>query len=507
MNNEQFTNIEVFMLVKYQNFLRNIAINRIGKLGVILTTSSFITFLILEFARLSGILTNAYIGLITYLSLPLLFVIGLVLIPIGWFKRKKQTGKSTKELLAQRFAEDATKAGFFGSKLAVTIGFFTLINVLFMFIASTQMLLFMDEPQFCGTACHSVMNPEWVTYQQSPHARVKCVECHVGEGVDALINSKLNGAYQMLSITLNLFEKPIPTPVHQLRPARETCEKCHWPDKFYGARLKSIIHYQTDSLSTPLYTTLNLKIDAGKGHNRAGIHWHVSAENEVRYASVEDEREQMIWVDVKQSDGSFKRYRNTTLSEAGISGERTMDCVDCHNRATHIYENPEYAIDERIANGLMDRSLPFLKRVGLKAITNDYPSKEEGMNAIAAGISGFYAREYPQIAAQKMALVDSAIAALQRIYHRNIHPEMNIQWGSYLSHLGHEKEGGCFRCHNKNMIADEGSVISDDCTLCHSILADQSATPFKYLEAVNEKDRDAAKHRYLLNEFLNQFKD
>ena len=72
------------MFEKYLNFIRGISVNWFGKLGVILTTSSFVTFLILEIARLLGIFTNQYMGLITYLLFPMLFVIGLILIPIGW---------------------------------------------------------------------------------------------------------------------------------------------------------------------------------------------------------------------------------------------------------------------------------------------------------------------------------------------------------------------------------------------------------------------------------------
>lgn len=188
---------------RYIRFIRGVSVNRIGRIGVILATSSFVTFIFLELARLSGVLANAYIGLITYLLLPVVFVVGLILIPIAWRQRRRQTGKSTRELLRDRFGATELEGGRFGSRLVLSIAILTLVNVLFMIAASSRMLVFMDKPKFCGTACHSVMNPEWVTYQQSPHARVKCVECHVGEGVDALIDSKLNGTWQMISVTFD----------------------------------------------------------------------------------------------------------------------------------------------------------------------------------------------------------------------------------------------------------------------------------------------------------------
>ncbi|MBN2710212.1 MAG: NapC/NirT family cytochrome c [Calditrichaceae bacterium] len=497
------------MFDKYVRFIKNISINAYGKAGVILTTSSFLVFLVFELARMTGILTNAYIGLITYLLFPLMFVIGLILIPIGWYKRLKSTGKTTRQLLQQQFDDNELKESFFGSKLSLKIGLLTLVNILFLLFASTQMLSFMDEPYFCGTACHSVMNPEWVTYQQSPHARVKCVECHVGEGTDALIASKLNGMWQMISITFNLYERPIPTPVHQLRPARETCEKCHWPDKFYGDRLRKIVRYQHDEKNTPVYSTLLLKIDSGKKGEKAGIHWHVAAENEVRYVSVNDKREEMIWVEVRQADQTYKRYFNNTLLEAEkieTSDPRILDCMDCHNRATHIYQDPEKAIDERIQAGFISAGLPFIKREGLRAISINYNDQNTGLIGIATHINNFYRRNSPLISTSQMPEIDRAIYELQQIYQRNIHPHMNISWGSYASFIGHDHNSGCFRCHNNHMISNDGEYISYDCTTCHSILAMEEMQPLKYLEPVEEKTRGAEMHRYLQEEFKKYYR-
>jgi hypothetical protein len=505
---------------RYIRFIEAISINRIGLLGVVLTTSSFITFLILETARLAGILSNAYIGLITYLSLPALFILGLVLIPIGWSRRRKETGKTTRVLIDEQFDAAQTARGFFGSKVFLSIGILTLVNVLFMGLASTRMLHFMDSAHFCGTACHSVMNPEWVTYQESPHARVKCVECHVGEGVGALIDSKVSGTWQMISIAFDLLERPIPTPVHNLRPSRETCEKCHWPDKFYGRRLETIARYRKDAESASVYNTLSLKIDTGKAGDRSGIHWHVAGENQLRYASVNDEREEMIWVDVRRPDGGFKRYRNRVLtaSPGGGSGEggregregkkdrsaeeRTFDCIDCHNRATHIYEDPNDAVDRRIELGLLDRTLPFIKREALAAVTANYPNEAAAMDRIAKHLHGFYEREYPEIAQERRDAIQGAVKALQALYRRNIHHQMNITWNTYTSLIGHSKGGGCFRCHNPDMVDDGGKAVPSDCTMCHSILAYESAEPFAFIQPPDSASADFRMHEYLLGEFL-----
>lgn len=493
------------MIQQYLRFIRKVSVNGMGRAGVALTTSSFVTFLILELARVAGILTNAYIGLITYLLLPTMFIVGLVLIPLAWQQQKKTSGKTTKELLDSHFDKDDTSGGFFGSRIVQNLIILTLLNVLFLILASSQMLSFMDKPEFCGTACHSVMHPEWISYQQSPHAHVKCVECHVGEGVDALLASKLNGAYQMLSISLNLYEKPIPTPVHQLRPARETCEKCHWPDKFYGSRMKSYTRYKKDEANTVSYTTLNLKIDAGGKSDNKGIHWHISKDQQVRYASVDDKRLKMLWVETVDKDGQVTRFRNSALRQDQLeesASTRVMDCVDCHNRATHIYEDPAQAVDLRMQQGKINPALPFIKRQGLAAIRNTLKSKEAGLRAIRNQIEGFYRQKYPKILATRADDVEQAIQTLQAIYNRNIHPRMNVFWGSYPNFIGHKAEGGCFRCHNRNMVSEEGQQIPYDCTTCHSILAQEEPHPFMYLQEPDSTKPNYRMHQYLKDEFL-----
>ena len=495
------------MLDKYKNFLRGVSVNWYGKLGVILTSSSFITFIIFQFAMLLGLLTNAYIGLIIYLLFPALFIIGLILIPLGWFGYRKATGKTTSQLLNERFADDEKQPQIWGSKVFRIIIYLTAINILFMVGVSVRMLHFMDQPVFCGTACHSVMNPEWTTYQVSPHARVKCVECHVGEGVGALIDSKLNGMWQMISLTFNLYEQPIPTPVHQLRPARETCEKCHWPSKFYGTKLKTIARYANDSLSTPAYTTLGLKIDTGKGENRAGIHWHINPANEVRYLSIDDKREDMVWVETRNPDGIFHRYNNKTLDyyQPDKSEIRIFDCVDCHNRATHIYEYPNDAIDERIGLGLISRDIPFVARQAKAAILGNYSDQAIGIGEIENTVLRYYRKNFSRWAGSHSQALDSLVGVLQEIYTRNIHPGMNIGWGSYPNHISHRNSAGCFRCHNENLVDDSGKPISFDCTLCHSLLAYDSPYPFKYLNRPDTTEPDYQMHRYLGTEFLKSY--
>lgn len=485
----------------YIGFLRGVSVNRIGKLGVVLTTSSFISFLLFELTRLTGVNNNAYAGLVSYLALPAIFVIGLILVLLAWLKQTRRTGMRTRELISHQFATSETETGLLGARVTRTVVIFTLANVVFLSLAGGRMLSFMDQPQFCGNACHSVMHPEWITYQDSPHARVACVGCHVGEGVDALVDSKLNGIWQMISVTFSLYEQPIPTPVRQLRPARETCEKCHWPSKFYGSRIKQIVRYAKDSASTPTFTTLSLKIDTGKVAAAGGIHWHVAAENGVRYASVNDERREISWVEFTQADGTIKRFENTRLpnQDSGNREVRVVDCVDCHNRATHIYEDPGKAIDKRLAVGLLPGELPFIKSVALTALTNIYPDSIAALAGIENQLYGFYQRQYPDLMSGNTQPIDSAIAVLRDVYRRNIHHGMNVRWGSYPNYIGHE---GCFRCHNQNLKAADGSEITHDCTTCHSLAAFDSELPFEFLLQPDTTSPNAAMHEFLRAEYF-----
>jgi len=491
------------MSERFLNLLRGLSAHWLGKLGVALVTSSFLLFLFLELLRLLGVLSNAYAGLVTYMTLPLLFVVGLLLIPIGWRLTLKRTGLTSRELLARRFPSQELEARVFGSGVVGTILLLTLLNLIFLGGGSARMLHFMDSAEFCGTACHSVMNPEWVTYQASPHAHVDCVQCHVGEGARALVDAKLNGLWQIVSATFDLYERPIPTPVDNLRPARETCEKCHWPEKFYGNRLKVIEAFAPDSSNTVSYSTLSLKIGSGRG-DEGGIHWHVAPENAVRYSSVNDEREEMILVESLQPDGTWRRFvpRRGPRGATGAEEPRRLDCVDCHNRATHIYEDPEAGLNARFSSGELDASLPWLKREALGAILTNWPDGEAARAGVERHVRGFYRQEYPKLSVSKMESIDRAVESLQAMVARNLHHGMNIGWGAYKSHLGHEAGGGCFRCHNENMVDERGAAIRYDCTLCHSILAQDSPEPFRYLMPLDEKDPEREQAEYLSREFL-----
>jgi hypothetical protein len=259
-----------------------------------------------------------------------------------------------------------------------------------------------------------------------------------------------------------------------------------------------------DEASTPSHTTLSLKVGSGTGARRGEIHWHIGEQNEVRYAAADDRRETMLWVEVHRGGGEYWRYTNHSLSDSDAQERelRTMDCVDCHNRATHVYQDPERIVDEMIAEGRIDGSLPAIKELALKAVSPIYADADAAAAGIDNTIRGTYAREYRTETASKQREIDEAIASLRTVHHRNIHHGMNVIWGSYPDHRGHDKDGGCFRCHTPEIVDAEGRAIPYDCTLCHSILAYESEEPFRFLTPPKTADPDSVMHVYLREEFL-----
>ena len=161
-------------------------------------------------------------------------------------------------------------------------------------VGSYKAYEFTDSVDFCGQLCHSVMNPEFVAYQASPHARVACVDCHVGSGASWYVKSKLSGIRQVYYTARGTYPRPIPTPVHNLRPAADTCEQCHWPKKFWGAQLKTFTHYGSDEQNTPRVIRMLIKTGGGDpslGQSGEGIHWHMNINNKITYFASDEQRQ------------------------------------------------------------------------------------------------------------------------------------------------------------------------------------------------------------------------
>jgi hypothetical protein len=318
------------------------------------------------------------------------------------------------------------------------------------------------------------MVPEFTVYQRSPHARVPCVQCHIGEGTSWLVKSKISGLRQVFATVTNRYNLPIKTPVHNLRPARDTCEQCHWPRRFSGDLVRVYRHYLPDEANTEKRRALVLRVGGGGGQEAIGIHWHVSAK--VWYLPLDDIRQEIGWVGVEHADGRFAQYydlkRVDEVTPERIEAEkRLMDCIDCHNRATHIFRPPEELLDMALTEGRIDRELPFIKRLGLEFLSQASPNSSE---AKLVQIESFYATNYPELYELKRGALIKAMTELEELAKLASFPEWEVDWRTHPDNLGHLESPGCFRCHGKLTslpARGEGKTIDSNCNLCHSVLS------------------------------------
>jgi len=456
--------------------------NRLSQLGVVLTTASAITLLTFYTTEFFGVHPGPYIGIITYLMLPGVFVLGLLLIPAGIarkFHREKRGGLLPGEYPQINLADP---------RLRETVYFVMVmsgLNLALFLTATYRGVHYMDSTQFCGLTCHSVMLPEYTAYQNSPHARVACVECHIGPGAPWFVRSKLSGAYQVLSVNFNLYSRPIPTPIENLRPSRETCEQCHWPLKFHGDKVVVRAHFADDEANAKTYTVLSMHTGGLDPLTRqpVGIHGvHLMSEAQIDYFAPDHPRQQILYVRYRQADGQVVEYvagdAGQPVAELRARPLRQMDCMDCHNRPTHTFELPGPALDRALNASGIDPALPFAKKKSLELLQLSYASQAEAASQIRTRWRDFYRQQYPALFNSRRQAIEQGADALVDIYSRNIFPQMNIFWSTYPNNLGHDPAPGCFRCHDgAHSTADGSRTIPNDCSTCHALLAFEEPAP------------------------------
>lgn len=419
---------------------------------------------------------HAYLGLVTYILLPAVMVVGLLLIPIGMFIQMRRDRRTPGELRPPWPRVDLNDPRHRNAFFIFSIG--TVILLFGSAVGSYEAFHFTESVTFCGTICHTVMKPEFTAYQHSPHARVACVECHVGSGASWYVRSKLSGAYQVYATLADIHPRPIPTPVTNLRPARETCEQCHWPQKFYARKFRLETHYLADDENTQWNIGLIMKIGAERSSDglKEGIHWHINPDTRVEYIASDSTRTKLPWVrytNLKTGEQVVYQDEEEPLSSAQIEKGvvRTMDCIDCHNRPSHDYKTPAKFVETAISRGEIPIELPGLKELLTEMCDQKFPSTDSAMQAIDSTIRGYYRDEYPQLYRDKPELVARAVAGMQQAYAENIFPEMGVRWDAYPNHIGHLDYDGCFRCHNDTHVGPAGERISKNCNLCHLIVS------------------------------------
>jgi NapC/NirT cytochrome c family, N-terminal region len=454
--------------------------NPVTLTGAVITTSTALTTIAFWFYDifLPGP-PHPYIGLLVFLILPGIFVLGLLLVPIGiWLRRRSLRASGTLPGIypAVDLGLPAVR------RTAEWVAFATVVNLLIIATASYRGVEYMDSTNFCGTTCHTVMAPEYAAYQNSPHSRVACVECHIGPGAGWFVRSKVSGLRQVVAVTLHTYARPIPSPVKYLRPARETCEQCHWPQRFTGDKFLVNTSYKDDEKNTPQTDVLLLKVGGRTGQGSVGIHGHHLADGaRIRYISTDAERQTIPVVYFTNDQGKTTEFVSTddksTQQQLDKGEHRTMDCVDCHNRPTHTFELPENAVDKQMSLGRISPELPFIKKKAVELLKVNYPTRDVARQNIVAELNNFYRMNYPQIYQTRRTPVQQAGDEVTAIYLRNIFPEMRVTWGVHPNNLGHNDSPGCFRCHDGSHTSADGQTITNDCSACHQVLASGEENP------------------------------
>lgn len=452
--------------------------NYISYFGLAVVAASVTSLVLLLLIEATTPSENPYTSLITFIAIPSVVVFGLFVTAAGaLWERHRRLKMTEAEILAYPVLDLNNPQR--RRALVIFLG----VSFIFLFMSafiSYRAFEYTESVAFCGETCHTVMKPEFTAYLAGAHARVRCVDCHVGGGAGWYVRSKLSGAYQLYSVTFNKYSRPIETPVHNLRPAPDTCEQCHWPEKFFGAQMKVFNRYGNDIHNTLRQTRMLLNVGGGSPTQGqvTGIHWHMNIGNEVTYISADQKRQVIPWVRIVDRAGNVTEYNDKTRpmaqSEIASADKRKMDCVDCHNRPAHVYQPPDTAVDEGFMSGKLDTSIPFLKRQAVEAISGEYETTEQAVASIDKKIHQFYAANYPEVYAEKRPLFDSAVTELQRIYQTYFFPEMKTNWATHPDNKGHLNSLGCFRCHDGNHVSYSGKVITNDCNVCHTMLSNEA---------------------------------
>ena len=448
--------------------------NPISLAGGAITSASGVTmigyWLVEIFGRPND---NPYLGIIFFLLLPALFVAGLVLIPVGVFARRRKLQKAGQIPLAYPKIDLNDRMFRHGLDIVLVA---TIVNLLVVAMASYRGASYMDSPQFCGQSCH-VMHPEYTAYKISAHSHVACVECHIGSGARSYFEAKVNGTKQLLEVTFDRVPTPIPSPVTSLRPAREICEGCHTPAKFVGEKLLVKSTFADDEQNNETQTVVVLHLGGVDSLSHlSGIHGvHLG---HIEYVATDSTRTTIPWVQKRNADGSVTEFASSTAGKGMPQGERrVMDCIDCHNRAAHTFLTAEDALNRAMADGAVSPELPWVHKEGLELLKTSYSSEAEARAKIPQQLQAFYRTQHPEVLPAKAALVKSAGDELVTLYSQNVFPAMKVTWGTHPNHIGHMSYPGCFRCHDGDHTAKDGTSITQDCSACHNLLVQDEAKP------------------------------
>jgi hypothetical protein len=439
--------------------------------GMVLTTISAILFIIVLLADLFGLHTNPYRGIVFFLLLPVVFVLGLLLIPLGaWIERRRRAaGKPPASVDWPRIDLNDPRQ----RTTAIIVFGLTMANIVIVSLGAYKGVEYMDSVGFCGQVCHAPMKPQAVAHQAGPHVSVPCVECHIGSGARGFLRAKLAGTRQLLQVSQNSYPRPIVAAPDDLVASQDTCEHCHEPRRSRGDLIRRIAEYADDEKNTESVTTLRLHVGGLDGAGRStGIHWHADPANVVEYIATDEHRQTIPWVRVTGADKQVREFAVGNVTPEQIAGgvRRRMECTDCHNRSGHpVAATPERAVNLAISRQEIPVTLPFVRREAVTVLKASHPSEEAALEAVSRSLRDFYRSQPGQHADAQGPDLDRAILAVQNIYRRNVFPDMKVTFGTYPNSIGHFDAPGCFRCHDDDHVTKDGKALGQDCETCHTI--------------------------------------
>ena len=360
-----------------------IARTPLAAFGVVLTTACALLFLIALGAESYGLIENPYVGILIFFALPAGFLLGLLLVLVGNLRGKKR-GAETISWPTIDLKNRGQRIFLMGLLAA------SLVNIVILSMAGVGAVHYMETPEFCGQVCHTVMEPEYVSHAQGPHANVTCVSCHVGSGAGALVASKIDGTRRLVGFVTGNITRPIPTPVPDMRPARETCGTCHWPEKIHGDRLKVVKDYADDEANTETVTTLELKVGGGSAALGIGegIHWHMHVSNRVEFIAMDAQRQDIPYVKLTTGDGTVREFRKPGVTDEMLGDGGAHPGAGTRRRG-HLHGRPEREQPapprHDAAGGGSDRHDGQAERDGMAGVeAEERPHERHGEHGAAA---------------------------------------------------------------------------------------------------------------------------
>jgi NapC/NirT cytochrome c family, N-terminal region len=439
----------------------------LGMIGVGITTVFFVLSVLGLIVHMSGMVKNPYAVIITIVLFPTCMFFGLLLVPVAAVMRRRKI-----------FAQSLTRTGFIidlgnehHRKVILLLLVLSAINISLFSTVIYQGYHYMDSTAFCGTVCHTVMAPEYTAHERSPHSDVACVECHIAPGIGGFLQAKFAGLKQLKDIVIGSYHRPIPNPVKELPSAAATCENCHSPNRYFGDKKKVFIKYSNENQKTPEKQEVVLHLG---GHDPIsdrfkGIHWHADPDIQIYYQPLKADLTKIGAVRVVRANGTVKMFNSGTKNNN--LPWRHMDCTDCHNRPTHIFDDPVERVDFGLYSRKISADIPGIRQDSLTVLRNQYKTREEAGKEILPDLKKLQEKRNGKdfVSQNEQAILKTA-AYLKEEYLGNVWPKLKISWGTYKSEIGHQhadKGFGCFRCHDEEHATDSGDTISQDCGRCH----------------------------------------